>query len=111
MSAMCHNRIHAVPRVACSRDPLVGAQQEQSEISYRWSSGTAQIGLPPVGIPRLDGESSPQHKIMIHALAVIMPRNDIALFKRKETYLNVDADHDWLDIFHLVVRHDLGPFR
>jgi hypothetical protein len=40
-----------------------------------------------------------------------MPRNDIALFKRKETYLNVDADHDWLDIFHLVVRHDLGHFR
>src|SRR5262249_864129 len=31
MSASCQKRTHAVQRVACSRDPFVGAQQEQSE--------------------------------------------------------------------------------
>ena len=60
--------------------------------------------VPAVGTPRLDGEFTPQHEIMIRALAVIMPRNNIALLKPEDTYLNVAADHDWLDIFHLVVR-------
>src|SRR5258705_11991871 len=60
--------------------------------------------MPPVGMARLDREFSPQHEIMICALAVIVPGNDVAASKRKETYLNVGADCDRFDPFHLVVR-------
>jgi hypothetical protein len=45
------------------------------------------------GTTRLDGELTPQHEIMIRALAVIMPPNNIAWLKRENAYLNVAADH------------------
>jgi hypothetical protein len=60
--------------------------------------------------PGLDGELTSQNEIMVRALAVIMPGNDIAIGQRKDTNLNVRADNDGLDAFHLVVRH-LDVFR
>ena len=57
----------------------------------------------------LDGELTSEHEIMVRALAVIMPGNDIAIGQRKDTNLNVRADNDGLDAFHLVVGH-LMPF-
>jgi hypothetical protein len=59
--------------------------------------------------PGLDGELTSQHEIMVRALAVIMPGNDIAIGQRKDTNLNVRADNDGLDAFHLVVGHSM-PF-
>jgi hypothetical protein len=63
-----------------------------------------------IGTPGLDGELTSQHEIMVRALAVIMPGNDIAIGQRKDTNLNVRADNDGLDAFHLVVGH-LEAFR
>ena len=63
-----------------------------------------------IGSPCLDGELTSQHEIMVRALAVIMPGNDIAIGQRKDTNLNVRADNDGLDAFHLVVGH-LDAFR
>src|SRR5262249_344100 len=60
--------------------------------------------------PGLDGELTSQHEIMVRALAVIMPGNDIAVGQRKDTNLNVRADNDGFDAFHLVVGH-LDAFR
>jgi len=42
---------------------------------------------------------------MIRTLAVIVPGNNVTVRQREDTGLNVVADHDWLDVFHLVVRH------
>jgi hypothetical protein len=47
---------------------------------------------------------------MVRALAVIMPGNDISVGQRKDTNLNVRADNDGFDAFHLVVGH-LDAFR
>jgi hypothetical protein len=58
-----------------------------------------------IGTPSLDGELTSQHEIMVRALAVIMPGNDIGIGQRKDTNLNVRADNDGLDAFHLVVGH------
>jgi hypothetical protein len=42
---------------------------------------------------------------MIRTLAVIVPGNNVTVRQREDTGLNVVADHDGLDVFHLVVRH------
>ena len=46
---------------------------------------------------------------MIRALAVIVPGNDVAAGKRKNTRLNVAARHDGFDVLYGVVRH-VGAF-
>ena len=58
-----------------------------------------------VGTAGLDGESTPQHEIMIGTLAVIVPGNDVAVSQREDTDLNVVADRNGFDVFDLVVRH------
>ena len=60
--------------------------------------------------PGLDGELTSQHEIMVRALAVIMPGNDVAISQREDTDLDIRADNDGLDAFHLVVGH-LEAFR
>jgi hypothetical protein len=57
------------------------------------------------GPSSLDGESTPQHEIMIRTLAVIVPGNDVAVSQREDTDLNVVADRNGFDVFDLVVRH------
>src|SRR5262245_54935516 len=54
---------------------------------------------------RLDREGALQHEIMIRTLAVIVPGNNVTVRQCEDTGLNVVADHDGLDVFHLVVRH------
>src|SRR5262249_45930268 len=56
------------------------------------------------------GELAPQHKIMVRALAVIVPGNDVAISEREDTDLDVRADGDRLHIFHFVVRHCWSRF-
>ena len=38
-------------------------------------------------------------------LAVIVPGDDVAVSQGEDTDLNVVADHDGFDLFHLVIRH------
>jgi hypothetical protein len=45
-----------------------------------------------VGTTGLDGEFAPQHEIMVRALAVIMPGNDVAISQREDTDLDIRAD-------------------
>ena|SRR5205809_7844020 len=58
-----------------------------------------------VGTTGLDGEFAPQHEIMVRALAVIMPGNDVAISQREDTDLDVRADGDRFHVFHLIIRH------
>jgi hypothetical protein len=41
----------------------------------------------------------------IRTLAVIVPGNDVAVSQREDTHLNVVADHNAFNVFHLVVGH------
>jgi hypothetical protein len=50
-----------------------------------------------VGTARLDREGTLQHEIMIRTLAVIVPKNNVALRQREHTGLNLVADHDGLN--------------
>src|SRR5438874_8587275 len=50
-----------------------------------------------IGTAGLNHQRTAQHEIIIRALAVIMPRNDIAGGERKNANLNVGADRDRLD--------------
>ena len=58
-----------------------------------------------VGTTGLDGEFAPQHEIMVRALAVIMPGNDVAISQREDTDLDIRADGDRFHVFHLIIRH------
>src|ERR1700747_1769348 len=57
-----------------------------------------------VGAAGLDGKLAPQHKIMVGALAVVMPGNLLAISQREDTNLNVRAYGDGFHVLHLIVR-------
>src|SRR5260370_34534761 len=62
-----------------------------------------------VGAAGLDGKLAPQHKIMVGALAVVMPGNLLAISQREDTNLNVRAYGDGFHVLHLIVRHASRP--
>src|SRR5260370_5201426 len=62
-----------------------------------------------VGAAGIDGKLAPQHKIMVGALAVVMPGNLLAISQREDTNLNVRAYGDGFHVLHLIVRHASRP--
>ena len=57
-----------------------------------------------VGSPRPDTQRPAQDKVVVGALAVIMPRNELARCQRENARLNVRARHDKLHVLDGVVR-------
>src|SRR5258708_27430888 len=62
-----------------------------------------------VGAAGLDGKLAPQHKIMVGALAVVMPGNLLAISQREDTNLNIRAYGEGFHVLHLIVRHASRP--